>query len=485
MLSSSIAPVSAVASPRDPFAFNGTGDLVADEVVSSLHAPQPSPQLLPRRPALPSPSPPSPSALVATCGLTNRLKIHSRSWLTSSNTELTTAAELSLVTDESDAPPPSKRAKPSISPPVGDPSLAVVTDIAASSETTALDDSNPAVAGALSDSAELDDTSLSDLGVAAFHTMGGAADSGAAESTSKTDTTELGDTSMEDSVATSSTSSTNMTTESSAAESVTVPAEISAIPDATKQADTSMVDPVIFSCTDSTLNTSTAESKPKPNNSDTLRSPSLPSAVASRGSEIRESREQILANKHAWDAMLVTGSAKRIKKELDEINLIPIPNCSAGPKAGSLFEWEAIIIGPAETPYAGGVFSLDIVFPANYPFKAPAIVFRTRIWHCNVNSSGAICLDMCVENCAECAVFQTSATHRVFIPAFSWLSVCRSLRDNWSPGLTISKVLLSLLSLLASPNPDDPLVKSIALLLLRDPVEHDRIAAEWTRQFAL
>jgi ubiquitin-conjugating enzyme E2 D/E len=59
------------------------------------------------------------------------------------------------------------------------------------------------------------------------------------------------------------------------------------------------------------------------------------------------------------------------------------------------------------------------------------------------------------------------------------------LRDNWSPGLTISKVLLSLLSLLASPNPDDPLVKSIALLLLRDPVEHDRIAAEWTRQFAL
>jgi hypothetical protein len=178
---------------------------------------------------------------------------------------------------------------------------------------------------------------------------------------------------------------------------MSVPAEISAIPDATKPIDASLADPFIVSCTDNTFNATTSESKPKPNDPDTRRSPSLPSAVASRGSEIRESREQILANKHAWDAMLVTGSAKRIKKELDEINLIPIPNCSAGPKAGSLFEWEAVIIGPAETPYAGGVFSLDISFPSNYPFKAPAIVFRTRIWHCNVNSSGAICLDMYVE----------------------------------------------------------------------------------------
>ena len=35
-------------------------------------------------------------------------------------------------------------------------------------------------------------------------------------------------------------------------------------------------------------------------------------------------------------------------------------------------------------------------------------------------------------------------------------------RSQWSPALTISKVLLSICSLLCDPNPDDPLVPEIA-----------------------
>ena len=35
-------------------------------------------------------------------------------------------------------------------------------------------------------------------------------------------------------------------------------------------------------------------------------------------------------------------------------------------------------------------------------------------------------------------------------------------QDNWSPALTISKVLLSICSLLTDANPSDPLVGSIA-----------------------
>lgn len=38
------------------------------------------------------------------------------------------------------------------------------------------------------------------------------------------------------------------------------------------------------------------------------------------------------------------------------------------------------------------------------------------------------------------------------------------LKDQWSPALTISKVLLSICSLLNDPNPDDPLVPEIAQL---------------------
>ncbi|KAJ1958401.1 ubiquitin-conjugating enzyme E2 E3, partial [Linderina pennispora] len=148
----------------------------------------------------------------------------------------------------------------------------------------------------------------------------------------------------------------------------------------------------------------------------------------------------------------LSSSAKRIQKELAEISLDPPSNCSAGPKGDNLYEWVSTIVGPGESPYAGGVFFLDIHFPTDYPFKPPKIIFRTRIYHCNINSQGQICLDI--------------------------------LKDNWSPALTISKVLLSICSLLTDPNPHDPLVHSIAQQLLTNRKEHDATAKEWTKRYA-
>jgi ubiquitin-protein ligase len=174
----------------------------------------------------------------------------------------------------------------------------------------------------------------------------------------------------------------------------------------------------------------------------------------------------------------ISSSAKRIQKELAEISLDPPCNCSAGPKGDNIYEWVSTIMGPSgallvlETcmwvvgrcmftvydgggvgsPYAGGVFFLDINFPSDYPFKPPKVTFKTRIYHCNINSSGSICLDI--------------------------------LKEQWSPALTVSKVLLSICSLLTDPNPSDPLVPSIAQQLLSDKEEHDKTATEWTKRFA-
>ena len=59
------------------------------------------------------------------------------------------------------------------------------------------------------------------------------------------------------------------------------------------------------------------------------------------------------------------------------------------------------------------------------------------------------------------------------------------LKDQWSPALTISKVLLSVCSLLTDPNPDDPLVPEIANIYKRDRKMYAKTAREWTQKYAM
>ena len=143
---------------------------------------------------------------------------------------------------------------------------------------------------------------------------------------------------------------------------------------------------------------------------------------------------------------------KRLQKELHDIKKNDIPNLSAGPINDNLFEWDAVILGPVSTPYEGGVFNLNISIPSNYPFKPPIVIFKTKIYHPNINSSGSICLDI--------------------------------LKNQWSPALTISKILLSICSLLSDPNPNDPLVPDIAYILKNNPEAYNQTAKEWTSIYA-
>nr|4GPR_A Chain A, Ubiquitin-conjugating enzyme family protein [Entamoeba histolytica] len=143
---------------------------------------------------------------------------------------------------------------------------------------------------------------------------------------------------------------------------------------------------------------------------------------------------------------------RRIQKELREIQQDPPCNCSAGPVGDDIFHWTATITGPDDSPYQGGLFFLDVHFPVDYPFKAPRVTFMTKVYHPNINKNGVICLDI--------------------------------LKDQWSPALTLSRVLLSISSLLTDPNPSDPLDPEVANVLRANKKQFEDTAREWTRMYA-
>lgn len=144
---------------------------------------------------------------------------------------------------------------------------------------------------------------------------------------------------------------------------------------------------------------------------------------------------------------------ERLKKELKMMERNPPENCSAGPiEESDIFTWNATIFGAKDGPYEGGVFKLSIKFPRDYPFKAPRCRFITRIYHPNIDERGAICLDI--------------------------------LKDNWSPALTVSKLLLSICSLMEDPNPDDPLRIDAADLFIQNRLAYTEKAKEHTMLYA-
>jgi len=143
---------------------------------------------------------------------------------------------------------------------------------------------------------------------------------------------------------------------------------------------------------------------------------------------------------------------KRIHREIADAQKEDLGAITLAPTPDSLYRWKATIPGPEGSPYEGGVFNVDINLAHDYPFSAPKVTFATRIYHMNISDKGGICIDI--------------------------------LKQNWSPALSLFKVILSLSSLLTDPNPHDPLVPSIATEYMRNRAQHDRTARRWTELYA-
>ena len=114
--------------------------------------------------------------------------------------------------------------------------------------------------------------------------------------------------------------------------------------------------------------------------------------------------------------------------------------------------------GPPDSPYDGGVFNLELLLPDDYPMSPPKVLFRTKIYHPNIDKLGRICLSI-LKNDGK--------------------------SDNqWSPSLLIQSVLLSIQALMSEPNLEDPLDATVAEHWRSDLNGAKRQAQEWTKMYA-
>lgn len=116
---------------------------------------------------------------------------------------------------------------------------------------------------------------------------------------------------------------------------------------------------------------------------------------------------------------------------------------------------EIIITGPADTPFYGGNFIVNITVPDDYPFRSPSIGFGTRIFHPNIDeNSGSVCLDV--------------------------------LNQVWSPLYDLTNVVeMFLPQLLAYPNPSDPLNSEAAQLYTSDIKKYEVVVEEYMKKYCV
>ncbi|GLB35395.1 putative ubiquitin-conjugating enzyme [Lyophyllum shimeji] len=146
-------------------------------------------------------------------------------------------------------------------------------------------------------------------------------------------------------------------------------------------------------------------------------------------------------------------AVRRIQKELRDLQSNPIEGITAEPKDDNLFEWKCSIKAAPDSPYKNGTFHFSLTLPANFPFKAPVVTFKTKIYHPGINDEGAICVPI--------------------------------LRDEWKPSVTLSTVLAVIQEKVNNPSPDDPFEPDIAAILKDDKSKFLATAKEYTKKYAM
>lgn len=128
---------------------------------------------------------------------------------------------------------------------------------------------------------------------------------------------------------------------------------------------------------------------------------------------------------------------RRLAKELEEIRNSGKKNFRNIQVDDSILSWQGLIVLD-NPPYDKGTFKMEIIFPAEYPFKPPRIIFKTRIYQPNIDEKGQVCL-----------------------PA--------TMTENWIPVIKPEEVIQSLIALLDDPPARTPPEDRFSRRILKRP----------------
>ena len=110
------------------------------------------------------------------------------------------------------------------------------------------------------------------------------------------------------------------------------------------------------------------------------------------------------------------------------------------------------LLGPLDSPYAGGLFFINIDFPDNYPKNSPEVRFQNKIYHLNVNGQNG----------------------HISIP----------ILNCWKPGTSIFDVICNIFDCFYEQNYCGAYSCQMAREYKNNRKEFERNAKEWTQHFA-
>lgn len=157
------------------------------------------------------------------------------------------------------------------------------------------------------------------------------------------------------------------------------------------------------------------------------------SSLRNRGARRARRIERFLQS-----SMAVSQASLLLQKQLKDLCKNPVDGFSAGlVDESNIFEWSVTIIGPPDTLYEGGFFNAIMSFPSNYPNSPPSVKFTSEIWHPNVYPDGRVCIS-------------------ILHPPGDDPNGYELASERWTPVHTVESIVLSIISMLSSPNDESP-----------------------------